>query len=252
MYPVSDYLSKLIGDIECHDIEGIKECFAHGVDPNGLFNNEPLIYELTSEYGRTPRFKECVNAFIDAGLIFDNKALLAVLADDAATLEKLIGSGRDIVSKRYTLRCAYTPLYEVTLLHICAEFNHVSCAEILVKNGAAVNAEAGFDENGFGGHTPVFHTVNQNQDNSAEMMHFLLSRSADLRITVPGIIWGKSYPWETLIPAVNPVSYAMMGCLPQMQRDEKRISEIVSVLLKAAYNIDYVSRNVPNRYLHDS
>ena len=175
-----------------------------------------------------------------------------MLADDAATLEKIIRSNRGILSKRYSLRCAYTPLFEATLLHICAEFNHVSCAEILVKNGAAINAEAGCDENGFGGQTPVFHTVNQNQDNSSDMMHFLLSRSADLRITVPGIIWGKGYPWETLIPAVNPISYAMMGCLPQMHRDEKRISAIVSVLLNSAYNIEYVPENVPNRYLRES
>jgi hypothetical protein len=63
----SEYLRKLIGDIECHSVEGIKECFANGIDPNDYFNNEPLIYELSSEYARTPRFKECVKAFIDAG-----------------------------------------------------------------------------------------------------------------------------------------------------------------------------------------
>jgi hypothetical protein len=252
MVPGNDYLNKLIRDIECHDAEGIAACFANGVDANGLFNNEPLIYELTSEYARTPRFKDCVNAFIKAGLVFEEKPLLAVLVDDAVALEKLIVLEPGIVSKRYTLRCAYTPLFQVTLLHICAEFNHVSCAEILLRNGADINAKAGVDDYGFGGQTPVFHTVNQNNDNSSQMMYFLLSSSADLHTTVPGLIWGKSYPWETLIPAVSPVSYAMMGCLPQMHRSEKRISEIVSLLLKAAYNIDYISSNVPNRYLREA
>lgn len=243
-----DYLKKLIGDIECHSVEDIKECFAHGVNPNAYFNNEPLIYELTSEYGRTPRFKDCVKAFIDAGLKFSQQELLAVLSDDADELEVALRIRPDLVSEKYTLRCAYTPLYEATLLHICAEFNHISCAKVLVRYGADINAKAGIDEYGFGAQTPIFHTVNQNSDNSADMMH-LLSQSADLQVTVPGLIWGKGYPWETLMPAVNPISYAMMGLLPQVHRDEKRITEIVAQLLKVAYGIDYISNNVPNAYL---
>lgn len=244
-----DYLDKLIGDIECHSVEGIRECFANGINPNDYYKNEPLIYELTSEYGRTPRFKECVKAFIDAGLVFDTKELLAVLADDAKALESQLKKNPGIAGKTYTLKCAYTPLYKATLLHICAEFNHLSCAEVLVDNGADVNAKAGIDEYGFGGQTPIFHTVNQNSNNSADIMKYLLSLSTDLEITVPGLIWGKGYPWETLIPAVNPISYAMMGLLPQMQRSEQQISKIVSHLLKIAYGIDYISPNIPNAYL---
>lgn len=244
-----DYLKKIIGDIECHSVDGIRDCFTNGVDPNTYFKSEPLINELTSEYGRTPRFKDCVRAFIDAGLKFEEKELLAALSDDADALEKLLQTDPQLVRRKFTLRCAFTPLYAATLLHICAEFNHVSCAEVLVKYGADVNAEAGIDESGFGGQTPIFHTVNQNLDNSKDMMLFLLSKSADLHITVHGLIWGKGYQWETLIPSVNPISYAMMGNLPQMHRNEKRIAEIVSLLLKAANGIDFMPQNIPNAYL---
>lgn len=52
-----DYFQKLIGDIELHSVEGIKDCFTHGVNPNDQFRNEPLICELTSEYTRSLRFK---------------------------------------------------------------------------------------------------------------------------------------------------------------------------------------------------
>jgi ankyrin repeat protein len=180
-------------------------------------------------------------------LVFDDKALLSVLLDDAASLDAQLT--KDIINKKYSLRAAYTPLEGVTLLHICAEFNHLSCAEVLVKHGADINAKADTDEYGFGGQTPIFQTVNQNSNNSADMLNYLLSKSADLTITVKGIIWGKSYPWETLTPAVNPISYAMMGLLPQMHRKEKTITNIVSLLLKAAYGIDYTPRNVPNKYL---
>ncbi|HKZ37172.1 MAG TPA: ankyrin repeat domain-containing protein [Chryseolinea sp.] len=244
-----DYLQKLIGEIELHSVEGIKECFENGVSPNDFFRNEPLLFELTSEYTRTPRFKDCVKCFVDYGLTFDDKIFLAVLLDEAHSLDSQLKDNPKALVKKYTLRCAYTPLYEVTLLHICAEFNHLSCAEVLIKHGADINTKAGIDDYGFGGQTPIFHTVNQNSNNSIEMLNYLLSKSADLKLTLPGIIWGKGYPWETLIPAVNPISYTMMGLLPQMHRNQITIAKVVSSLLKAAYEIEYSPINVPCAYL---
>jgi len=125
----------------------------------------------------------------------------------------------------------------------------VACAKILVEHGADVNAKAGTDENGLAGQTPIFHTVNQNANQSAGMLQFLLKQKADLLLTVPGLIWGRGYEWESLIPAVNPISYAMMGLLPQMHRDEKAIIATVSLLMKQAYGIDYFPANIPNAYL---
>ena len=81
------------------------------------------------------------------------------------------------------------------------------------------------------------------------MLKFFLERDAAINITIPGLIWGKGYDWETFIPAVNPISYAMMGLLPQMHRDEKTISSTVSVLMNAAYGIKYIPGNVPCAYL---
>ncbi|WP_339814616.1 hypothetical protein [uncultured Imperialibacter sp.] len=242
-------LKDIITQIELHSIEGIKKCFQEGASPNDLFRDEPLIYELTSEYTRSPWFKACVQAFVDAGLVFEDKALLAVLLDDAETLASEVATQPALISKKYSLRCAYTPLFEATLLHVCAEFNHVACAGVLVENGADVNAKAGVDKHGFGGQTPIFHTVNQNNNQSAEMLDFCLENGADLNITLQGIIWGKGYPWETLIPSVNPISYAMMGLLPQMHRDETTTSATVTRLLQRAYGIDYKPENVPNAYL---
>lgn len=244
-----DRLAELIYQIELHSVEGIRHCFAGGINPNEYFRKEPLIYELTSEYTRSPRFKDCVKAFVDYGLEFEDKPLLAVLLDNAAELTLLLEKNSEAISKKYSLRCAYTPLYEVSLLHICAEFNHVACAEVLVNCGADINAEAGIDEHGFGGQTPIFHTVNQNNNQSADMLHFLLTKDVAIRITVPGFIWGKGYEWETLIPAVNPINYAMMGLLPQMHRDEATISAVVKLLLEYTFGIDYTPGNVPNAYL---
>lgn len=236
--------------IELHAVDGIRNCFTHGLDVNGLHNNQPLIYELLSEYTRSPRFKNCVKAFVDSGLQFDDRSLLATLLNDAAMLEEELRKDSAIASKRISFRAAYTPLEEATLLHVCAEFNHVACAEVLVKYGADVDAAAGIDAVGFGGQTPVFHTVNQNNQQSAEMLQFLLNQGARLDITVKGIVWGRGYDWETLIPSVNPISYAMMGLLPQMHRDAKSIYDVVCLLLKHQYNIEYSPANVPNKYLN--
>nr|WP_294903168.1 ankyrin repeat domain-containing protein [uncultured Lacibacter sp.] len=236
--------------IELHAVDGIRNCFVHGLDVNSLHNNQPLIYELLSEYTRSPRFKDCVKAFVDAGLQFADKALLAVLLNDPVLLETEIQKNKTIIEQNVSFKAAYTPLEEATLLHVCAEFNHLACAELLVKHGADVNAVAGTDEYGFGAQTPIFHTVNQNNHQSKEMMHFLLEQGARLDVTVKGIIWGKGYSWETFIPAVNPISYAMMGLLPQMHRNEQTINDVIAVLLKHQYNITYNSPNVPNKYLH--
>jgi len=81
------------------------------------------------------------------------------------------------------------------------------------------------------------------------MMHWFLDNAADLDVTVKGLIWGKGYEWETFIPSVNPISYAMMGLLPQMHRKDTTVAETVSLLIKHAYGIDYSPNNVPNAYL---
>jgi hypothetical protein len=241
----------IIGEIEVHAAEAITRYFATGGNPNELLEDGmPLFTMMIQMYTRTPRFKNCVQAFIDAGLQFEDKALLAVLTDDAAKLDELIKSDKTIPSKTYSQYSnTYTPLTEGTLMHFCAEYNSVTCAKVLVNHSADINAKAAIDEYGFGGHTPIFHTVNQNCNNSEAMLHFLLEQGADLTLTVQGLIWGRGYEWETFIPAVNPISYAMMGSLPQMHRKEKTVMATVSLLIKHAYGIDYTPNNVPNKYL---
>lgn len=245
-----DLLGEIAGEIELHSVEGIQGSFDRGLSPNEVFKGRPLLEELISEYTRSPQFKRCVKAFVDNGLKWGDAEVLAVLLDDAPALETCLKNDASLINKSYSLKCAYTPLYQVSLLHICAEFNHVACASVLHDFGADINAAAGFDEYGFGGQTPIFHTVNQNSNQSIDMLHFLIENDADLQVAVTGLIWGKGYEWETFIPAVNPVSYAMMGLLPQMHRDAKVIAGVVSLLVERAFGIRYTLPNIPNAYLN--
>lgn len=244
-----DYLGKIIIDFELHAVEGIKECFQNGVDPNLIVKGKPLVYELINMYSRGPKFKECLKVFVDFGLEFEDKVLLSVLLDDSETLDVLLVENKSALIKKYNFDCTFTPLFEVSLLHICAEYNQLNCAKILVKHGADIDSKAGFDKDGFGGQTPIFHTVNQNDNICMEVLKYLVSLNADLNHTVRGLIWGKGYEWETFVPAVNPISYAMMGLLRQFQRTEEHIYEVVAILLKANYNLDYFPTNIPNKYL---
>jgi len=242
-------LEKIILAFELHSPSEIQEAFDNGISPNDVHNGKPLINSLIDMYARGPRFKECIKVFVDNGLILEDKALLAVLLDDAEMLNKILITDKSAINKTYTFNGTFTPLLEVSLLHICAEYNHTKCASILVNHGADINAIAGIDENGFGGQTPIFHTVNQDANKSLDMLKFLLKHNANLDITVKGLIWGKGYDWETFIPSVNPISYAMMGLLRQFQRTEKDIYEVVQLLIKAQYGIEYSHRNIPNKYL---
>jgi ankyrin repeat protein len=244
-----EYLKKLITDIELHSSEGIKECFENHISPNISFKDKPLVYELISGYKRGPSFSECIKTFVDYGLVFNDKVLLSALMNDAVSLDKQLKENPAALYNKYTFDCAFTPIYEVSLLHICAEYNHLDCAKTLVRHGIDINTKAGIDENGFGGQTPIFHTVNQHNNECLDTMKYLISQSADLSLTIKGLIWGKGYEWETFIPAVNPISYAMMGLLRQFQRTEKQIYEIVEILIETAYGIDYKPSNVPNKYL---
>lgn len=81
------------------------------------------------------------------------------------------------------------------------------------------------------------------------MMQLLMQHGADLHFTVAGLIWGKGYDWETFIPSVNPISYAMMGLLRQFQRSEAHIYHVVQLLMQAGYDINYQPGNIPNKYL---
>ncbi len=245
-----DRLGEIIGHFETHSVEGIRACFEDGINPNQSFKGKPLVYEMINMYLRSPRFKDCMQVFVDYGLDFDDPFLLALLLDDAATVHALLTANKDLLHKKYSLDCTFTPLYEASPLHICAEYNHLSCAKILLQHGIDVNIKAGIDNNGFGGQTPIFHTVNQHANACIDVMQLLVSRRADLSLTVTGLIWGKGYDWETFIPSVNPISYAMMGLLRQFQRTEKQIYQVVSLLLKARYGTSYIPPNIPNKYLN--
>lgn len=244
-----DKLQQLAFAIETHDVTAIDHAFANGQHPNDSFENDSWFGLLISMYTRSSRFADCVRVCIRHGLHWETPALLAVLSNDAHWLQRQFAEHPKLAHQQYYLRSAYTGMQGVSLMHICAEYNHVSCAEVLHANGLDIDVVADKDANGFGGQTPLFHTVNQNSHASADMMHWLLQKGANPLHFVKGIIWGQGFPWETLIPSVDAISYALMGRLPQMHRDENQTAENLSILMTHAYGKKISIPNIPNQYL---
>jgi hypothetical protein len=90
--------TQILYHIEAHSVEGIRQYFEQGGSPNELLDDDkPLFTMMVVMYTRTPLFKDCVKAFIDAGLEFDDKALLAVLTDDADKLEEMVKNDGAII-----------------------------------------------------------------------------------------------------------------------------------------------------------
>jgi len=137
----------------------------------------------------------------------------------------------------------------VSLLHVAAEFGNFDAARALVEAGADVNARAEVDEHGLNGHTPLFHTVNSFHNRSEPIMRLLLAAGARTDIRLAGVTWGKGYEWETTFFDVTPISYAQMGLLPQVHRNEGEIYSNVRYLLEASGRKVPPLENVPNRYL---
>ena len=144
---------------------------------------------------------------------------------------------------------AFTSLDGVSLLHVAAEYGNFNAARALVEAGADVNARAEIDEHGLNGHTPLFHTVNSIHNRSEPIMRLLLAAGARTDIQLAGITWGKGYEWETTFFDVTPISYAQMGLLPQVHRNEVEIYSNLKCLFEASGRKVPPLGNVPNRYL---
>jgi ankyrin repeat protein len=170
--------------------------------------------------------------------------LEAVLLDDDVALR---GAG-DLTRKLSPL-CAYTCCDGVTALHICAEFNSVRCAKVLIDAGADVNAAADVDADGLGGQTPLFHAVNSNQNYCRPVMELLVDAGADLDLRLKGLVWGKTMPWETVLFDVTLFSYAQCGLYRQFHRREEDVYSNLDYLYLKRFGARAPIRNVPNRYL---
>ncbi len=200
-------------------------------------------------YLRSSKFRDCLQVTLNAGATIDDPVLKAVLLDDAVALRRLTKAPGFRPNRKFNLACTFTPLKGVTALHICAEYNSLRCAAVLLKAGANVNARAGGDVNGFGGHTPIFHTVNSHRNYARPMMELLAKSGAKLDLRLKGLVWGSGFEWETKLFDITLLTYTQCGLHRQFQRTEEDIYSNIAYLYKKLSGASAPIANVPNRYL---
>ena len=235
---------------ETHSVSEIRELLDAGLSPQAHIRGRSLINWLTEMYWRSDGFSACLRLLLERGAPMDDPLLAPVLLNDVEAISAAVRANPALLGHRTTLRSTFTPLVGASLLHVAAEYGNLPAARVLVELGADPNATAALDEYGMNGHTPIFHTVNSNDNRSEPILRLLLSAGARVDLLLPGIVWGQGFEWETLCFDVTPISYAQMGLLPQFQRREKEIYGNIEQLLKAAGRKIPPIENIPNRYLY--
>lgn len=238
---------ELVVAFETHDVEEIRRLLDNGVDAVAPIDGKPPIDFLTEMYFRSDRFPACLRLLLERGATLADAAVLTVLLDDADAIR----ADPSLARHRTTMVSCFTGLIDATLLHVAAEYGHEAATRALLEIGADVNALAGIDADGLGGHTPIFHTVNSNANRSLPVMRILLDAGASTDVRVAGLTWGKGFDWETTFFDLTPVSYCQLGLLPQVHRNEADIVSNVRLLLEAAGRNVPAMANVPNRYLQN-
>jgi ankyrin repeat protein len=199
-------------------------------------------------YLRSAQFSACIRTLLAAGAVFDDRLLEAILLDDESATQRLVNAGQDL-NRKFRVPSAFTSCDGVTALHICAEFNCIKSARVLIQAGADVNARASVDADGFGGQTPIFHAVNSIFNYCRPMMELLAEAGADLNVRLKGLVWGPGAEWETVLLDVTPISYAQCGLYPQFHRAEQDVYSNLSYLYRKQSGTALPLRNVPNKYL---
>jgi ankyrin repeat protein len=232
-----------------HDVDGVRAALAAGADACSPINGRTPIDWLLREYHRSDRLPDCLRLLLKQGAVLSDPAAAPVLLDDGEAIQTAIAATPSLLDHRTTMDSAFTSLIGVTLLHVAAEYGNLNAARALVRAGADVNATAAVDEHGLGGHTPLFHTVNSIHNRSEPIMRLLLEAGAKPDIRLAGLVWGQGYEWETTFFDVTPISFAQMGLLPQVHRNEREIYSNIALLLEVAGRTVPPLANVPNRYL---
>lgn len=180
---------------------------------------------LIGTYARNaPGKNACLEVLADAGFDLPDTPVMAFHRGRTGLLAAHLARDPSLLEHRFPesaifpadLRFApgdglhVTPVSGGTLLHLAVEYDYIRMAWWLLDRGADVNAKAAVDADGFGGHTPRFHTV-AGPDDSLDRL--LLNRGADpnVRATIRKQLRDLGDPAKEVMRGfsnVTPVGYA--------------------------------------------
>lgn len=185
----------------------------------------PLAMVLET-YSRSPAGKHAIlKRFRARGYRWADTPVMAFHCGDLDQLRIHLQSDPLLYYRRYGYRDVYppelgcaddlrsglhgTPIDGTTLLHLSIDFDEREIFDWLLEQGADVNAASTIDEEGFGGHTPLYHTVLRQRD--AYMARRLLDHGADVHVRVnlrKYLDWREEPGWY-IARNVTPLEWAI-------------------------------------------
>lgn len=204
---------------------------AHGADMHARSSSGTnCVQMIIGTYWRNPQGKrECLKVFADAGFEFPETAPMAIHRGRTDLLAAAIDRDPALLSRHFTLEEFYpnelglspgdglhvAPLAGATLLHMAVEYHEEEIARWLIDRGADVNARSAIDSDGFGGHTPLFHTTVTLLLKEDRIARLLLRSGADPNVRATfrkQLSWGGDPEKEQMreYRHVTPIGFARM------------------------------------------
>lgn len=191
----------------------------------------PLAMVLET-YSRHPAGKHAIlQRFKARGYQWPNTPMMAFHCGDLERLRMHWQADPQLIHRRFGYREIYppelgcaddlrsglhgTPIDGTTLLHLSIDFDEREIFDWLLEQGANVNAAAIVDNEGFGGHTPLFNAIVSNayvngRQRDAYMVYRLLKLGADINVRVnlrKYLDWREEPGWH-IAKNVTPLEWA--------------------------------------------
>lgn len=167
----------IMGACETLNAKGFAFLDDMGVDFSDDKGNSlaPLALVLETYSRNPPGKRELLHRFQRRGYKWPDNPIMAFHCGDVDKLNFHFRQDPQLINRRFSYREIYpvalgcaadfisglhgTPIGGTTLLHLAIDFDELEIFDWLLKNGADVNAPALIDNDGFGGHTPLFNAV---------------------------------------------------------------------------------------------
>jgi hypothetical protein len=234
----------VMGSCECLDPDGLRllvELKAPFMDKHG--NRLAPLALVLETYARNPVDKHPVlEIFAAQGYDLPDTPIMAFHRGQVDRLRDHLQRDPSLLHRRFALTDIYppalgcaadgrsgmhgTPIDGGTLLHLAIDFDEQAIFDLLLAQGADVNARTSVDAEGFGGHTPLFNailgsTYSSHGRRDGAMAKALLERGADVTLRanlrkfldwveeprwhiardVTALEWAKGFPFQDWVNA---------------------------------------------------